>query len=244
MFTPAEYLDFLRADLDAIGAVPADRLHSPVAACPGWTVGDLLAHHEGVLRFATAQLQAEPGSDIVVFDPPEDDVDRSDAFRSAATALLAELVATDPDEHRPNWADAPTASFWFRRMAQEAAIHRWDAESAVGSPDPIPTDLALDGIDEFGEVYLIHARRRGITGNGETVHLHATDDGLEPGTGEWMFRFDADGVEVTHEHGKGDMAVRGPAEDLLLFVWNRRPVEVETFGDTDALAFWARTVRI
>lgn len=245
MLTPDEYLDVLRADLDALVALPPESLDAPVDACPGWTVADLLAHHEGVLRFATAQLRAEPGSDMVEFDPPQDDDDRIDALRRAANALEAELVATDPTEHRPNWAGADEAFFWWRRMAQEAAVHRWDAEAATtGAPRPIPTDLAVDGIDELADVFLAHAKRRGITGDGETIHLHATDEGLADGTGEWMFRFHADGVQVTHEHGKGDMAVRGPASDLLLFVWNRRPIEVETFGDTDALAFWARKVRI
>src|SRR5690606_24493930 len=107
--------------------------------------------------------------------------------------------------------------------------------------------LAVDGIDELGEVFLRHAGRRGITGTGETVHLHATDDAGASGDmsgGEWMFTFHEDGVDVAHDHGKGDMAVRGPAGQLVLFAWNRRPVEVECFGEPDPLAFWARTVRI
>ena len=35
-----------------------------------------------------------------------------------------------------NWArNAPdTAAFWPRRMAQETAVHRWDAQSAAGHP--------------------------------------------------------------------------------------------------------------
>ena len=59
-----------------------------------------------------------------------------------------------------------------------------------------------------------------------------------------MFRFHEDGVDVDHAHGKGDMAVRGSAGQLLLFAWNRRPVDVACFGEPDPLAFWARTVRI
>jgi hypothetical protein len=76
------------------------------------------------------------------------------------------------------------------------------------------------------------------------VHLHAADDDDLPRPGEWMFTFQPDGVDVEHRHGKGDMAVRGPAGQLLLFVWNRRPVQVEAFGEPDPLAFWASTVRI
>jgi uncharacterized protein (TIGR03083 family) len=240
---PTQYLEFLRTDLDAISATPADALGADVAACPGWTVADLLGHHEGVLRFATAQLQAAPGSEIVPFDPPEEDVDRVEAFATAADRLYEELLVVDPTEHRPNWAGAETSAFWFRRMAQEAAVHRWDAQAARTHADPIDTALAVDGVDELCDVFLPHAKRRGITGTGETVHLHATDDPPE-GRGEWMFTFGPDGVDVERTHGKGDMAVRGSASDLLLFVWNRRPIDVQAFGDPDPLAWWSRTVTI
>ncbi len=241
---PTAYLDFLRADLDALVATPTEALGEPVAACPGWTVADLLGHHEGVLRFATAQLRAEPGSAIVPFDPPAEDVDRIAAFGAAADRLYEELLVVDPAEHRPNWAGAERSAFWFRRMAQEAAVHRWDAQAAYASPTPIDVGLAIDGVEEMADTFLPHAKRRGITGDGETVHLHATDTDLAEGAGEWMFTFTSEGVDVAHTHGKGDMAVRGSASDLLLFVWNRRPVDVETFGDTDARTWWPSRVRI
>lgn len=244
---PSTYLDHLRRDLDRMLATPADRLGDGVAACPGWTVAELLGHHAGVFRFATAQLRAAPGSDFVPFDPPDGGVPPLEMLDIAGRELLAAFADTDPSEHRPNWAGAPNATFWFRRIAHETAIHRVDAQLVHMTPDPIDTALAVDGIDELGEVFLVHAGRRGITGNGETVHLHATDAAVASGEiagGEWMFRFHEDGVEVERSHGKGDMAVRAPADQLVLFGWNRRPVEVECFGEPDSLAFWARTVRL
>lgn len=244
VFDPTEYLDHLRRDLDRILATPEDVLDHPVPGCPGWTVRDLLGHHDGVMRFATAQLRAEPGSEMVKFDPPEDDVPVLESLSSAADALCAELVAVDPNEHRPNWINAPDARFWWRRMAQESAVHRWDVEAAHTDPAPIDAALAVDGVDEFGDVFLAHAARRGITGTGESLHLHATDEGLLEGTGEWMFTFTPEGVDVEHTHGKGDMAVRGPAQDLLLFVWNRRPIEVQAFGEPDPLEWWPANVTI
>jgi hypothetical protein len=37
---------------------------------------------------------------------------------------------------------------------------------------------------------------------------------------------------VTREHAKGDVAVRGTASDLLLFLWGRLPGErLEVLGD-------------
>ena len=53
---PTEYLELLRNDLDAIAATPAAALGEPVAACPGWTVADLLGHHEGVLRLSLIHI--------------------------------------------------------------------------------------------------------------------------------------------------------------------------------------------
>lgn len=244
---PSTHVEHLRRDLDRILATPVDCLDDGVAACPGWTVADLLAHHAGVYRFATAQLRAEPGSDFVPFDPPEDDVPPLEMLAIAGEELLAALADTDPTEHRPNWSDAPDARFWFRRMANETAVHRVDVQLVHMTPDPIDTALAVDAVDELGEVFLRHAGRRGITGTGQTVHLHATDEEVASGEiagGEWMFRFHEDGVDVEHSHGKGDMAVRGAAGQLLLFAWNRRPIEVECFGEPDPRAFWARTVRL
>ena len=46
-------------------------------------------------------------------------------------------------------------------------------------------------------------------------------------------RFDGEGMHVTREHAKGDVAVRGPASDLLLVVYGRKPAEeIDVFGDT------------
>ena len=243
---PATHLAHLRAGIDRILLTPESALESPVAACPGWSVADLLGHHAGVMAFATAQLRAAPGSELVPYDPPPDGP-ALDVFSRVAADLLAALESTDPDEHRPNWADAPTAAFWWRRMAQEAAIHRFDVEAAHMDAEPIDVALAVDGIDEFVDVFLTGAKRRGITGDGETVHLHATDEAVAEGTvpgGEWMLTFTSEGVDVERSHGKGDMAGRGSASDLVLFAWNRRPVEIETFGEPDLLSWWPAHVAI
>ncbi len=245
--TPDAHLAHLRADIERVRATPADALDRAVLACPGWSVADLLSHHTGVFRFATAQLLAEPGSSLAPFDPVDDGIPPLEAFGIAADGVLAALDDTDPTEHRPNWAGAPTAAFWFRRLAQETVVHRADVELALGELGPIDPALAIDGIDELGDTFLAFAKRRGIVGDGETVHLHATDDEVASGAlagGEWMFTFTPEGVDVEHTHGKGDMAGRGSAADLLLFVWNRRPVTLECFGDQDLLAWWPARVRI
>jgi hypothetical protein len=61
------------------------------------------------------------------------------------------------------------------------------------------------------------------------MHLHATD--IE---GEWWLGLAPDRIERRHEHAKADAALRGPASELLLWLWNRRPddsAELQTFGN-------------
>ena len=71
------------------------------------------------------------------------------------------------------------------------------------------------------------------------MHLHATD-----GDGEWLVRLGADGVVVTREHAKGDVALRASASDLLLFLYGRRDASVgEVFGDAALLDRWQQLVR-
>jgi hypothetical protein len=76
--------------------------------------------------------------------------------------------------------------------------------------------------------------------SGASIHLHATDEGLGP-TGEWMLEHDEDGLGWSHSHGKGTVALKGPAGDLLLAVTRRRSagdLGLEVFGDTATWDAW------
>ena len=74
---------------------------------------------------------------------------------------------------------------------------------------------------------------------GLTLHLHATDDGLGP-TGEWTITNDEDGLNWSHDHAKGDAAVRGRAGTCC---WRspspqRRRGRLEVFGDPAVWDGW------
>jgi uncharacterized protein (TIGR03083 family) len=156
-------------------------------------------------------------------------------YEETTARLGAALWALEPAEPVSSWWKADqTAGFWQRRMAHETAVHRWDAQLAHGSPEPVDADLASDGIDENFEV-MVPSRRRWAEhprqGSGETYHFHRAD-----GPGEWLVRFTPEGPVVTREHAKGDAAVRGTASDLFLFLWRRLPADrLEVFGDPDLL---------
>jgi hypothetical protein len=128
--------------------------------------------------------------------------------------------------------DDQTAGFVARRCAHELAIHRFDVQMARGSAQPIDAELAADGIEEI--FVMVNARPMERGGNGETLHLHGTDRG-----DEWMITIEPDRVSVTHEHGKGDLAVRAAVSDLELSLYARPTLgDVQMFGDEAVLEVW------
>ena len=74
-------------------------------------------------------------------------------------------------------------------------------------------------------------RAAAALGDGETVHLHCTDTPrTRVASGSSRSRPTA--RRSTREHAKGDVAARGTASDLLLFLWGRvDPTQLEVFGD-------------
>ena len=203
-------------------------------------MADLGRHLGHVQRWATQIVNAEGIARVPFPDETLADGHVGPWLREGAAALVAALAAVGPDKSVWTMGEPRTSRFWFRRQAHEATVHRWDAEDAVGiTPTPIDIDLAADGIAEYLEVYLPRVHRNsGLTGAGESFHIHRTD-----GPGEWLVRFEPSGATVTAEHAKADVALRGPAEELLLVLWRRRPASsVELFGSEAALARWYELV--
>jgi hypothetical protein len=71
------------------------------------------------------------------------------------------------------------AAFWFRRMAHETAVHRWDAQLAVRLPEPLESKLAADTVAEALDTFLPSGRQRSPHNLTGLVHLTATDLGQE-----------------------------------------------------------------
>jgi uncharacterized protein (TIGR03083 family) len=224
-----EYIDAVTAESNALAYAAAEAgTDAPVPSCPDWTVKDLLVHMGLVQRWAAETVRARATERLPFGDPPavpDDELTRW--FRDGAVALAAELSRADPTT--PVWTFGPdkTVAFWLRRQAEEVAVHRWDAENAAGDLSPVPAALASDGVDEW---LAINASRR-AGGSGETIHLHCTD--VE---GEWLVRWTAEGLDIERVHAKGDVAARGTASDLDLYLWGRVPIEsLEIFGDAALL---------
>jgi len=239
-----QYLDQLVQNSDRLAdAAAAAGVDAPVPTCPGWSVNDLLDHCAGGDRWARTIVATGSRDNAPRELPP--DAPSGEAlipyFRDGAHELAATLEATDPTASV--WTFSPsdrTARFWYRRRAQETAVHRVDAESAAGTPTPLDAELAVDGIDEFLTVFLPRlADNFGDVGDA-TVHLHCTDV-----AGEWLVTNRGGEVTVTPEHAKGDVAARGSASDLALFLWGRVPADaLEVFGDADLLARFRQAIRV
>jgi uncharacterized protein (TIGR03083 family) len=233
---PAQHLAHLRADGDAIVAAQAADPAAPVDSCPGWDRTVLLAHVGGLYSWVQVQLARGPEERIGFKGaerPPEGDAMPGWAVAQLTGAIDA-MSSMDVEATWPTWA-GPHPGTWFpRRMSQETLIHRWDAVG--GAIDP---GLAVDGIDELLQIFVPRLPADRLTGAAGTIHLHATD--VE---GEWLVRLSPEGITFEHGHAKGDVALRGTAADLLLWAWNRVPVDdrFQVFGDDAPLTAWRELV--
>jgi uncharacterized protein (TIGR03083 family) len=223
-----DYISALRSNGNAAARAARDMpMETTVPSCPEWTLRDL-AHHLGSHhRWVAGNLDQPPDGKAFKrrAEPPADEA-VPDWLEAGAEMLATKLSATDPA--KPCWTWVPfddSVGFWARRTAHETAMHRWDAQNADGEADAVEAELAADGVDEYlGILGAFQGRRFPEAGS---IHLHTTDT-----PGEWLVRLDAEGIQLTREHAKGDVAVRGPASDVLLVLMGRKTMAaVDVFGE-------------
>jgi uncharacterized protein (TIGR03083 family) len=219
---------------------------TPVPTCPGWTLNQLLKHVGRGNRWAAqiiAERRFEPLDPRAVLEgkPPEDP-DAAIAWLNDGVQLIMNAVDHVGSEARVwTFLGPRPAGWWIRRRLHEATVHRADAALATGTDFHLPPELAADGVSEWIELAISQADPLSAPlPRGTTLHLHATDDGLGP-TGEWSITHDEDGLNWSHDHAKGEAAVRGRAVDLLLAVTRRRATTeagLEVFGDATLWDGW------
>ncbi len=238
----AERCEAIRREGHALHAAARDAgLDAAVPSCPEWRVADLLGHVGRLHRWIAAIVESggddPPDHHWSAAEPPP--VDERLAWFDGGVDLIADLLLrVDPSTVAWSWTNDNTAGFWARRQANETAVHRWDAQLAAGAPQPVDRVLAVDGIDEFFGLIPFWRGASRLPVGGESIHLHATD-----GEGEWLVKLGADGLVVTREHAKGDVAMRAPASHLLLFLYGRADASgAEVFGDAAILDRWQQLV--
>lgn len=238
-------LEAIRDDSSRL-AVCAERgnLAAPVAACPGWDLRELVVHTGGVQRWATHALQA--GGDPAAVDIPRPAGNASGeelgAWMRLGAGILVDVLATTPPD-AATWHPFPAeqeAWVWSRRQAMEAMVHRWDAEVAVDGSSDLDPVHALTGLAEFFEMLLPRALiRESTAAPAARLHVHCTDAGLTEGEGEWIVWGENGEYRMAAAHKKGDAALRGPADALLLAVMGRTgSADLDLVGDPAAVATW------
>jgi uncharacterized protein (TIGR03083 family) len=219
---------------------------TPVPTCPDWTLRQLITHVGRAHRWATAIVATRAAEPIAFRDVPDgklpdDPAERPGWLRDGA-ARLAEAVTAGSGPVWTHLGPGP-ASYWARRMAHETAVHRADGQCAVGTRPEIDPVIAADGIAEWlGFLPVVQSAeqpgRPAPVPEGKVVHFHVTDEGVD---GEWLIRGVPGGVAVETGHGKGDVALRGPASAVLLVVLRRLAPDdpaVEVLGDRSLLDGW------
>ncbi len=138
-------------------AVAADVgvLDRAVPSCPDWRLADLVWHLAEVQDFWSFILSNE-GADPSTYDRATrpDDALLVDFLAARLKRLQVSLQRPDSDSC---WSWSPsggTVAWVRRRQAQEALIHRVDAELTVNNRSSVDEELAADGIDELMQVML------------------------------------------------------------------------------------------
>jgi uncharacterized protein (TIGR03083 family) len=221
---------------------------TPVPTCPGWSLKQLFRHVGRGDRWAAQIVRdrldkyLDPRS-VDGGKPPPDPADAISWLRGGAQRLVDAVELSGVET--PVWTllGPRPANWWIRRRLHEVAVHRADAAIALGSDFTLEPDIAADGITEWLERVAIQAGSDGEAlplEEGNTIHLHAADSGLSE-SGEWTIGVSDRRISWSHEHGKGTVALRGGATDLLLALLRRVPVGdtgVEMFGDDSVWRNW------
>lgn len=216
-----EAIDAIAAEGRRVSTVVASSdLDVRVPTTPEWSLRDL-AHHIGTVQWYWSEnVRAKNPAERSGGSPPSLPLD-SDLLAWLGWCTYSLLSALrDAGSESPCWAwwgppTPHTAGAVARHQAQEAAVHRWDVEGAVGAATPLPAELANDGVAEFIEVMVgpdVAALRGGVS-------LHAIDTG-----GSWKV-----GAE---RGGAGTAGLDATASDLVLMLYRRLPVpDADVNGD-------------
>jgi len=236
-------------------AAAAERagMGAAVPSCPGWAVRDLLKHTGYVHRWATGIVAGglcrppDGASEAEILSQGPGDAELPGWFREGHAALVRALSQAPADLDCWAFLAAPSPlAFWARRQAHETAIHRVDAEQAAGraSASAFEPAFAADGVDELIMGFLARSIRRGSwPGLDASLAIHVADDAA--GAAGWLVTGGSGEPGVSRGVGPAGCDATGPAREMCLTLWNRRPADgLQVTGDPGILAVFARALQI
>lgn len=249
------YVDLLRQEADRFASRAADGpLDLDVAACPGWTLRELVEHVGMVHLWAAANIafpstswiSVDAFADLEPYWPDLATATPSDAdlvawYRSTLTHLI-DVIGAQPAHHEcltflP--ASSPLV-MWARRQAAEVAVHRYDIEAARGIPSTYEPAFGLDMLDELLVGFAPMMRTRHVS---DARSMSVVADDVD---GAFTVAISPDGIRAeVGVNGRADLRLSGSAGDLNLLLWNRPAgPKVRVEGDTAVLDLWAETCRV
>ncbi len=211
-----------------------------VPPCPGWKIRDLLGHTGVVHRWAAAFVaDGHPAPRPMGEHPGLDGAELVAWYREGHRRLVDTLAGAAPDvECFTFLTGSPSAlAFWARRQAHETTVHRFDAEAARGGfPSPVAADFAVDGVDELLRGFHSRRKSRVRTRVPRVLRVRATD-----ADAVWTVRLSQEPPVTTRgSQGDAECELAGPADELYLALWNRRPLPALS-GDAELAALWRET---
>ncbi|HEU5471278.1 MAG TPA: maleylpyruvate isomerase family mycothiol-dependent enzyme [Actinophytocola sp.] len=242
----------------AVAAAP--NLEVRVPTCPEWTLLDLVRHLGNWHRRWAATVAAGP-ADAPPAETASNGAPAVPGEREALLAwsaesaeqLLSALRESGPDRGCWTWwggSQSPqTCGAVARHQLQEVAVHTYDAQITLGAPQPLPDEVALDGVDEF--LSTCCAGTAAWPYEPAALDFHATEGRT------WRLSLSADGAQATRLPPPGPMpatpagenpdaaaaSLRGTASQLVLALYGRAPVDsLKLDGDRrlfDLFIAWA-----
>ncbi|MCP2244249.1 maleylpyruvate isomerase family mycothiol-dependent enzyme [Lentzea aerocolonigenes] len=206
----------------AIASAPS--LDVQVPTCPEWTLFELAEHiGEGRVAWA-ATVAAGPDATAKATTDATAPADREALLEWLADStrqLVDALREAGPDRGCWTWwgdSQSPrTCRAVARHQLQQMAVHTYDAQLAVGAAQPLPDDIALDGVDEFLTTCV--STTSPWPHEPTTVDYHATEGR------SWRVQLSAEGARITAATGDADSSATGAARDLVLWFYGRIPLD-------------------
>lgn len=237
----ARYLECLAADFARLRSVAPIDQTAVVPSCPGWSVADLTRHV--ALVYVHKTIAMREGAEPEQWPPKELESEEPLPLLDRAYAdLVAEFGSRKAEDSAGSWYKPDqSVGFWIRRMAQETVIHRIDAELGTSqSIAAIPSDLAVDGIDELLKVFLAYSVAEwssafnDILGSSPGRSCAVKTDGAG-----WLVRTAPASVTVEDGDAAADATISGPPDAVLRWLWNREsavePSRVKVEGAPEAI---------
>ena len=258
----AEWIGEAARELAEIAAIVGAR--TPVPACPGWTMRQLVGHViSGLSGWYTYNLVngSEPLDYGVSWSsqpqPPRGNADRLAWLVDAADAFVDLVRSTDLDAPCYVFQSRRTGRAWLQRAATETAIHVRDAQAVLGDIEPWGPARATASIDETLRVMwhgalLLRGDLDAERVPDQPITVVATDLDLAWRVDKAVDDFTVELVDAhTGQHSPvtptdpSELFVAGESNELVPWLWGRATTnQLTTTGDLAAIDAWNLSANI